>query len=86
MSRFWGRIIKMVPPFNGTKEQEAENFLSHTWRTVDLEQRFGVAGMSKVVECSVCKVLTDTNAATWPCGQAPEPVEFNEISNTYRRQ
>jgi hypothetical protein len=86
MSRFWGRIMKMVPPFNGTKEQAEKNFMTHKWKTVDLEQRFGMTGLGKVVECSVCGVLSDTNSANWPCGEAPEPIEFSRIADSYKKR
>ena len=84
MSRFWGRIMKVVPPFKGSKAHAEKNFLTHTWRTVDLEQRFGIAGLNKVVECAVCSVLSDTTSAEWPCGEAPEPVEFNRVVDSYK--
>ena len=78
MSRFWGRIMKMVPPFMGSREQAEKNFLTHQWRKVNLDKRFGLAGIGEVVECAVCGVLSDTTSAEWPCGEAPEPIEFNE--------
>ena len=83
MSRFWGRIMKMVPPFKGSREDAEKNFLTHTWRTVDLEQRFGMPNLGKVVECSVCSVLSETTSAEWPCGEAPAPINFNDIADSY---
>jgi hypothetical protein len=79
MSRFWGRIMRMVPPFMGSRKEAEANFLTHQWRTVNLNRRFGISGLGDVVECEVCGVLSDTTSAEWPCGEAPESVEFNEV-------
>jgi hypothetical protein len=86
MSRFWGRIIKMVPRFTGSKQEAERNFMSHKWQTVDLDKRFGVAGVGTVVECQRCGILSDTTGAEWPCGEAPEPVDFNTIVDSYKKQ
>lgn len=79
MSRFWGHIMKIVPSFTGSEAEAKQNFLSHEWRTVDLDFRFGMTGLGKVVECAICGVLSDTASAHWPCGQAPKPVELNQL-------
>lgn len=68
MSRFWERIVRTTPRFPGAPEQVRANIDSHRWRKVDLERRYGIAGLKPSVECSVCNVLAESNAATYPCG------------------
>ena len=78
MSRFWERILRVTPAFKGSPEEEKQNVESHTWRTVDLEQRYGLAGLSKIIECNVCKIVAGSERSKYPCGEAPPMVSYEE--------
>jgi len=78
MSRFWQKLIYVCPPFDGTAEQMQKNIDSHTWRVVDLEERFGYRGLGKVSECRVCEIIASSEQAKYGCGEAPEEVSLDE--------
>ena len=89
MSRFWERIVRVTPPFEGTAEQIKENVQSHSWRTIDLSVRFGVKDMGEVVECAHCKVLVSSNVAYYHCddvkaGRIPKEVSWEEYRATIK--
>lgn len=86
MSRFWERIVKVTPPFEGTAEELKTNVESHAWRNVDLSIRFGVKGMAEVIECAQCKVLATSNVAYYNCadvraGRIPKEVSWEEYKS-----
>lgn len=80
MCRTFTRLIKITLPFNGTESEKQNNIDSHTWRVVDMEQRYGVRGLPKITECVKCKVVADTPDAHWPCGMCPTPISYDEYS------
>ena len=89
MSRFWERIVQVTPPFKGTPEQLRENVESHSWRNVDLAQRFGVKTMGEVVECAQCRVLASSNVAYYHCddvkmGRIPKQVSWDDYKANFK--
>lgn len=80
MSRFWERIVRVTPPFEGTAEQIKKNVESHSWKTVDLSIRFGTKDMGEVVECSQCGVLASSNVAYYSCDDVRNKKIPKEIS------
>jgi hypothetical protein len=86
MSRFWERIVRVTPPFEGTAEELKKNVESHSWRNVDLSIRFGVKDMGEVIECARCGVLAASNVAYYPCddvrnGSIPKEVSWEEYKS-----
>lgn len=72
MSRFWARIIKIQPKFEGSEEEAEANVDSHSWQVVDLGMSHPeVREFPPIVQCSVCNALADTEKSRWPCGGAP---------------
>lgn len=86
MCRSIARIVKIDIPFNGSAKQKSLNLESHTWRVVDLEQRYGVKNLPKITECQKCKVVADTIPAEWPCGMAPSPISLDEYQYMQKRK
>ncbi len=80
MSRFWEKIVRVTPPFEGTAEQIKNNVESHSWRNVDLSIRFGVKDMGEVIECAECGVLANSNVAYYSCDDVRNGVIPKEIS------
>ncbi len=80
MSRFWEKIVRVTPPFEGTSEQIKNNVESHSWRNVDLSIRFGVKDMGEVIECAECGVLASSNVAYYSCDDVRNGVIPKEIS------
>lgn len=77
MSRFLERIIHVCPPFRGSHDEVMKNYDSHTWRVVDMDQRFSIRGIGTFVECEECKIIADTEYAKYKCGEAPESIPYD---------
>ena len=86
MSRFWNRIVRLVPPFGGDDNEAATNIDSHNWRVVRLSQLYSEADETwpAVVECRDCRVVADSESAKYPCGTAPKPVSLRDWKNRRR--
>lgn len=90
MSRFWEKIIKVTPPFEGSAEEIRKNVESHSWRNVDLSIRFGVKDMGEVIECADCRVLASSNVAYYSCddvrnGCIPKEIPWEEYKSIIKR-
>lgn len=83
MSRALERIAKITLPFLGSDRERQVNQSSHVWRVVDLEDRFGAKGIPKATECQRCKVLAESEASNWPCGQAPAALSVDEYVHMF---
>jgi hypothetical protein len=86
MSRFWKKLVKIVPPFGGDEHEAASNIDSHNWRVIRLSDIYSEAGddWPTVVACATCGVVADTEASKYPCGTAPKPVTLTEWRNRRR--
>ena len=79
MSRFWSRILRFQPTFEGTEEQVKDNIDSHTWHNFRFDSVYSEASdLPPLVTCKVCGILADSNGASWPCGEAPPDVTLSE--------
>ena len=90
MSRFWEKIIKVTPPFEGSAEEIKKNAESHSWRNVDLSIRFGVKDMGEVIECADCGVLASSNVAYYPCedvrnDRIPKEISWEEYKSNIKQ-
>lgn len=86
MSRFWTRLLRVVPRFDGTDEEAIANVDSHHWTRLDLSKFSELSGKTfpPLIVCKTCEVLADSNAAEWPCGQSP-PAETLEETAAKKR-
>lgn len=78
MNRAIEKIAKITMPFIGSNVDKKTNQASHAWRVVDMEDRYGFRGLPKTTECQRCKIVASSEAANWPCGQAPTPLSLDE--------
>lgn len=83
MSRVRELIARITLPFPGSEKDRQANQSSHIWRVVDLEDRFGARGIPKATECQRCKVIAESEASNWPCGQAPAPLSLDEYVHMF---
>lgn len=86
MNRALAKIVKVTIPFNGTPAELAKNQASHVWRVIDMEERYGTRGIPRATECQRCKVLAESVASDWPCGQAPTPLSLGEYKYMLSRK
>jgi len=80
MSKFWMKIIKIVPPFGGSASDAAANIDSHLWRVARFTELYSEADANwgGIVACRACGVAADTEASKYPCGTAPDPVSLRD--------
>jgi hypothetical protein len=82
MSRFWSHLIKIQPRFDGTDEEAMINVDSHHWTRLEFDQLPEIPSKKypSMIVCKTCDALADSNAAEWPCGEAPPPVTLEELA------
>jgi hypothetical protein len=80
MSRFWSRILRFQPRFEGSEEELRENVDSHVWHNFRFSDVYSEASddLPPIVTCRVCGIMADSNAATWRCGEAPPEIPYSE--------
>ena len=81
MSHFWGKLIRLAPKFAGTDLEKKQNLASHNWRVVHLIDRFHEVKdpRIKVTECSTCRILSDSELASYSCGTAPSTNSLEDL-------
>jgi|DEB0MinimDraft_10_1074344.scaffolds.fasta_scaffold06097_2 hypothetical protein len=85
MSRFWSKIIKIQPKFEGSEEEASANVDSHSWVVIDMGMDHPEVGeFPPIVQCSECKALADTEKSRWRCGLAPAEMTVEEWMRTRR--
>ena len=80
MSRFWSRILRFQPRFEGSPEQVKENIDSHIWHNFRFSDKYPelAEDLPPIVTCRTCGVMADSNAASWPCGAAPPDMSYDD--------
>ena len=82
MSRFWEKILRFQPVFDGPEAEIIANIDSHTWKELRFQDEYPelshMRHLPSVMRCVVCKTLAEGNGATWPCGEAPDSVTLQE--------
>jgi hypothetical protein len=80
MSRFWSHILRFQPRFHGTEKQVRANLESHAWHNFRFSDIYPEASedLPVIVTCRTCKVMADSNAASWACGEAPPDMSYHD--------
>lgn len=79
-NRFWEKLVRVSPPFDGSEAEARHNIASHKWHSVNLYQRYTEAheNWAHVKECRLCGVIADSARSRYACGAAPDGLRLDE--------